>query len=378
MSSPTSSLPFIPVNTPLVGERERELLKACIDTGWISSDGPFVREFEDRFAERVGRRHAVAVTNGSAALEAAVVALGLGPGDEVIVPSFTIISCAAAVVRAGAVPVFVDCDPRTWTMDVDQVAQRISSRTRAIMVVHIYGLPVDLDPVMTLAERHGLLVIEDAAQAHGLEYRGKRCGGFGALSTFSFYPNKLITTGEGGMIVTDDDALAQRCRSLRNLCFQPERRFVHEELGWNLRITNLQAAVGLAQLEAWDNHVRRKREIGARYQRNLAGVNGIQLPTGQTDYAQNIYWVFGVVLDDGLEDDAASMATRLAEAGVGTRPFFWPMHEQPVLRRMGYGLEDRLPVSERIARRGLYLPSGLGVSDDEIDRASETLRSMLA
>src|SRR6185437_15595635 len=246
---------FIPVNQPLLDGNEKKYLSECIDTGWISSEGPFIKRFEDEFAARVGRKFGIAVCNGSVALDAAMAALDLKPGDEVIMPAFTIISCASAITRCGAVPVLVDADPLTWNMDVAQIAPRINSKTRAIMVVHIYGLPVDMDPVMELAARHGLRVIEDAAESHGQVYNGRPCGSFGDMSTFSFYPNKHITTGEGGMIVTDDEALAARCRSLRNLCFRPGQRFVHDELGWNFRMTNLQAAVGVAQLERLDEFV---------------------------------------------------------------------------------------------------------------------------
>ena len=295
---------FIPVNEPLLHGNEWRYLQKCIDTGWVSSEGPFVRQFEEEFALRVGRRYGVAVANGSAALETAVAALGLGPGDEVIMPAFTIISCAAPVVRAGATPVLVDSDPFTWNMDVGQIAAKLTPRTKAIMAVHIYGLPVEMEPLLALAEKYGLQIIEDAAQMHGQTYRGRACGSFGAISTFSFYPNKLITTGEGGMVLTDDDRLAERCRSLRNLCFQPQKRFVHEELGWNFRMTNLQAAVGLAQLEQLDEFVSRKRRMGRRYAELLADTTALQVPVAKTNYAENIYWVYGLVLSDDLPFDA--------------------------------------------------------------------------
>ena len=249
---------FIPVNAPLLSGNEKKYLAECIDTGWISSDGPFIKRLEEQMAHRAGRRYGIAVCNGSAALDIAVAALKLGPGDEVILPTFTIISCAAAIVRSGAIPVVVDADPFTWNIDVNEVAALITPRTRAIMVVHIYGLPVDMDPIIALAEKHGLKIIEDSAEAIGQEYRGKPCGGFGAISALSFYPNKHVTTGEGGMLMTDDSNLAERCRSLRNLCFQ-ERRFVHEDLGWNFRMSNVQAALGVAQLERLDEFVERKR-----------------------------------------------------------------------------------------------------------------------
>ena len=368
---------FIPVNTPVLEGNELKYLAECINTGWISSEGPMVRRFEEDVARRCGRRHGIAVCNGTAALQVAVDALGLAPGDEVIMPTFTIISCAAAVIRAGGVPVLIDSDPITWNIRVDHIESRITSRTRAIMPVHIYGLPVDMDPVLCIAEKHGLAVIEDAAEAIGLRYKNRPCGGMGTLSTFSFYPNKHATTGEGGMVTTDDATLAERCRELRNLCFQPGRRFVHESLGWNFRMTNLQAAVGVAQLEQLDEFMLRKRRMGLRYAGMLADVPGLQLPPANTQYADNCYWVFGLVLDESVPFDAGEAMSRLKTAGIGTRPFFFPMHEQPVFRAMGLFDAESYPVAERIARRGFYIPSGLGLSDDEMETVVHAVRGIM-
>ena len=361
---------FIPVNEPLLNGNEKKYLSECIDTGWISSEGPFVQRLEEGMAQRVGRRHGVAVCNGSVALDIAVAALDLGPGDEVILPTFTIISCAAAIIRAGATPVVVDADPLTWNMDVNQVEDRITPRTRAIMVVHIYGLPVDMDPILTLGHKRGLRIIEDAAEMLGQDYKGKPCGSFGDISTFSFYPNKHVTTGEGGIVVTDDPKLAERCRSLRNLCFQ-KKRFVHNELGWNFRMSNLQAALGVAQLERLDEFVKRKRRMGNRYNELLQNIPALELPLVATPYAQNIYWVYGVVLRDEVPFDADEAMKRLATQGVGTRPFFWPMHEQPVFHRMGFFNGIQCPTAKRLGRRGFYFPSGLGLTDTDLEKVSE-------
>jgi perosamine synthetase len=369
---------FIPVNLPRLDGNEAKYLQECIDTGWISSEGPFVKKLEMDFATAVGRKWGIAVCNGSAALDAAVAALRLARGDEVIMPSFTIISCAAAIVRAGAVPVLVDSDPVTWNMRADQIEEKITPRTRAIMVVHIYGLPVDMARVQSVADAHRLKIIEDAAELHGGEYRTRPCGSFGDISTFSFYPNKLVTTGEGGMILTDDEELAERCRSLRNLCFQPARRFVHEDLGWNMRMSNLQAAVGVAQLERLPEFVQRKRRIGALYTELLRDVKGIRLPLARTPDAENVYWVFGVVLDESVPFDASVAMQRLARRGIGTRPFFWPMHEQPVLQRMGLFAGETYPVAEDLARRGFYLPSGLGISEEQVRHSAAALEDILS
>lgn len=368
--------PFIPVNEPVLNGNEKKYLAECIDTGWISSEGPFVQRLEEEMARKTGREFGIAVCNGTVALDVAVAALGLGPGDEVILPSFTIISCAAAIVRAGATPVVVDSDPLTWNMDVQQVAARITPRTRAIMVVHIYGLSVEMDPIFTLAEKHGLKIIEDAAELIGQTYKGRPCGGMGDISTLSFYPNKHVTTGEGGMVLTNDEKLAERCRSLRNLCFQ-KRRFVHEELGWNFRMSNLQAALGVAQLERLDEFVDRKKRMGQRYTGLLQGTPGVQLPLPATPNAGNIYWVYGVVLEDEVPFDAEEAMRRLAARGVGTRPFFWPMHEQPVFLCQNLFAGEKLPVASRLARRGFYLPSGLALTDAQIEQASAQLKEVL-
>jgi perosamine synthetase len=367
----------VPVNTFRLDGHEKQYLQDCIDSGWISSEGPFVEKFEIQFAACVGRKYGIAVSSGSAALDVAVSALKIGPEDEVILPTFTIISCAAAIVRSGAMPVLVDCDPQTWNMDVRQIEAKITSKTKAIMVVHIYGLPVDLEPLLALVRKYKLLLIEDAAEMHGQTYNGVPCGSFGDVSIFSFYANKHITTGEGGMLVTNDSQLAERCRSLRNLCFEPGQRFIHRELGWNYRMTNFQAALGVAQLERLDTSVTRRRMIGAHYRELLGGQVGLQLPLDKTSYAENLYWVFGIVLEKILDFDAKAFIGRLAEYKIGARPFFWPMHEQPVFRNMGLFKDESYPVSENIARRGLYLPGGAGLTDIQLEHVAQVVINIL-
>jgi perosamine synthetase len=338
----------IPVNEPLLDGNEARYLAECVRTGWISSEGSFVQRLEEGFAARVDRKYGIAVCNGSVALDVAIAALGLGPGDEVILPSFTIISCAAAVVRAGATPVLVDSEPDTWNTTAERIAARITSRTKAIMIVHVYGLPVDMDPVLALAKQHGLQIIEDAAEMH-----------------------------EGGMVLTNDGRLAERCRALRNLCFQSGKRFVHEELGWNFRLSNLQAAVGVAQLERLDEFVARKRWMGGAYLERLADIRGLHLPLVRTPYAENIFWVFGLVLEDGVPFDAAQAMGRLAARGIGTRPFFWPMHEQPVFRRMGLFADEAHPNAARLSRRGFYLPSGLALTEAQIEHVVASVQEIM-
>ena len=369
--------PFIPVNIPLVDGNEKKYLNECIDTGWISSEGPFVNQFEDQFASRVQRNYAVAVTNGTAALDVAVEALRIGSGDEVIIPAFTIISCIGQVIRSGATPVLVDCDPLTWNMDINQVEEKITENTKAIMVVHIFGLPVDIEPLLEIAKNNNIKIIEDAAQMLGQTYNEKPCGSFGDISTFSFYPNKLITTGEGGMLVTNDEQLAYDCRSLRNLCFQPKKRFVHERLGWNCRMTNIQAALGLAQLERLDEFVQRKRSMGKKYTQGLRVLNEVQLPLEKTDYAENIYWVFGLVLDDSIGFGAEEAMKMLGEKGIGCRPFFCPMNQQPILCEMGFFKNESYPVAERLYKQGFYVPSGMALTSEHINHVTKKLIEVL-
>ena len=368
---------FIPVNDPLLDGNEKKYLAECIDTGWVSSEGPFVELFEKNFASRVGRKHGIAVTNGTAALDAAIEAIEIGNGDEVILPAFTIISCILQIVRSGATPVLVDSDPLTWNMNVDQIESKITKKTKAIMVVHIYGLPVDMDPVLEICKKYQLKLIEDTAEQIGQLYKGKPCGSFGDISTMSFYPNKHITTGEGGMIFTDNDELAERCRKLRNMYFQEGKRFVHEKLGWNLRMTNIQASLGVAQLERLDEFVLKKRWIGHKYNELLQGVDGIQLPLPKTNYSDNIYWIYGIVLDDTIEFNSSEAIKLLSKNNVGSRPFFFPIHQQPVLKKLGFFLNEKYTVAERLYKRGLYIPSGLALNEQQLEQVASTLKSII-
>ncbi len=367
----------VPVNEPLLDGNEKKYINECIDTGWISSEGPFVKRFEDEFSSYVDRNHGIAVANGSLALDIAVKALEIGKGDEVILPTFTIVSCANSVVNVGATPVVVDCDPNSWNMIASQVEAKITKNTKAIMLVHLYGLPVDLDPILELAKKHDLKIIEDAAEMHGQTYKGKKCGSFGDISIFSFYPNKHITTGEGGMLVTDSPKLAERCRSIRNLCFQANPRFVHEEMGLNARMTNMQAALGVAQLEKIEEKIIKKRYIGYKYDSLLADIPTIHTPLAKTEYAENIYWVYGIVLKDDYPADAKEIANRLREYKIGSRPFFWPMHQQPIFQKMGLFKDVQCPNAEKIAKRGFYIPSGLGINDEKIEYVAKILKEVL-
>lgn len=368
---------FVPVNEPVLNGNEKKYLCECIDTGWISSEGPFVKRFEKEMSAVAGRRFGIAVSNGTAALEVAMQAIGIGPGDEVIMPAFTIISCAMAVTKLGGTPVLVDCDPDTWNMDVYSIEEKITPRTKAILVVHLYGLPVEMDQILAIADQYHLKLIEDAAEMHGQTYKGRPCGSFGDLSTFSFYPNKHVTTGEGGMVVTNDEALAERCRMLRNLCFRTDVRYVHDEISDNYRISNLQAAVGVAQLERLKEFVAKKRMIGRYYTQRLSDIETIKLPVPQTDYAENIYWVYGIVLGPDIQATNRDVQKLLAEEGIGTRTFFWCIHEQPVYMKQRLFQGEKYQNAEYLARKGLYIPSGLALTEAQMDQVVEKVHKVI-
>ncbi len=368
---------FIPVNEPLLNGNEKKYLCECIDTGWISSEGPFVAEFERQMSGIANRQYGIAVSNGTAALEIAARAIGIQEGDEVIMPAFTIISCAMAVTKLGGVPVLVDSDLYTWNMKAEEIEEKITERTKAIMMVHLYGLPANVDKIMELAKKHHLKVIEDAAEMHGQTYKGKPCGSFGDVSVFSFYPNKHITTGEGGMVVTDDEEVAARCRLLRNLCFRTDVRYVHDEISDNYRFTNLQAAVGLAQIERLSEFVERKRTMGRYYTQQFSAMPGVILPIPQTEYAKNIYWVYGMVLAQDIQMSNREVVKLLAEEGVGSRTFFWCMHEQPVYQKEGLFQNEKYENAEYLARKGFYIPSGLALTENIMEEVVKRVKKVM-
>lgn len=370
---------MIPVNIPLITEQDREAVNQALLAGWISGDGPVVQEFESAVSSQVGRKHGVAVSNGSDAIELALRVLDLKPGDEVILPSFTIISCLAPILRAGLVPVFLDADAETWNMRTELLKDALSEKTKAILVVHIYGIATDMTEVMTLAKAHDLKVIEDSAEAHGVFYQDKPCGSFGDLSTFSFYANKNVTTGEGVMVLTDDPKLAERLRYFRNLTFLDSRRFVHEDLGWNMRLSSLQAALGTSQAKRVGESIVRRQVIADRYRKALLGLKGLKFQADEYEGNRNGYWVFGVLLDSHPRfADAQSAMAAMTAAGVGTRPFFYPMHQQPLITQYPHRKVGEYPVSENLGTNGFYLPNGLGMSDSDLDRAVSIAHEILS
>ena len=364
----------VPVNEPLISKEAKQYVNEALDTGWISSAGPFLAKFEKAFAEFIGVKHAVACSNGTVAIHLALLSLGLKPGDEVIVPAFTMIAPVFAILYTGAKPVFVDADPETFNIDVTKIEEKITQKTRAILPVHIYGHSCDMDPLLALGKKYGIPVIEDAAEAHGATYKGKKCGSMGALSTFSFYGNKIVTCGEGGMVVTDDEKLAAKARAYRDLCHSPEKRFVHTEVGYNYRMTNVQAAIGLGELENVEGYLDRKQRMAKRYAEGLQGIRGLRLPITKP-YAENVYWMYGVLVEDGFPLSRDALRKALKERGVDTRDFFYNAATQPAIRLLG-AEQGPFPVTEDLANRGFYLPSGLALTDDHIDYVCTTLRDI--
>jgi perosamine synthetase len=367
--------PHIPVAAPVFAGREKEYVADCMESGWISSGGKYVELFEAAFAEFCGVRHAVAVCNGTAALHVALAALGVGHGDEVIVPTLTFVATANAVTYCGARPVFVDSEPVTWNLDPSQVEAKITPRTKGIVAVHLYGHPAEMDELRAVAGRHGLFLLEDAAEAHGALYKGRPAGSLGDAAAFSFYGNKIIATGEGGMVTTDDDALAARVRTLRGQGVDPERRYWFPVVGYNYRMMNLPAAVGLAQLERADWHTGRRREVAALYQSLLRGTSCLRWQD-ESEWARHAYWMFTVILNKKTSICRDELMTRLTALGIETRPVFYPVHLLPPYRDLAAGGE--FPVAEWLGRHGLSLPTWAGLSSDDLSYVCETLRECLA
>ena len=370
---------FIPVAAPALVGNEKVYVLDCLESTWISSSGKYIERFEAAFAGFCGVKHALACCNGTVALHLTLMALGVAPGDEVIVPTLTFVATANAVTYCGAQPVFVDSEPETWNLDPSLLEDLITPRTKGIIVVHLYGHPVDMDPVLALARKHGLFVAEDAAEAHGAEYKGRCVGSLGDIATFSFYGNKIITTGEGGMVVTNDGELAARVRQLKGQGMDPNRRYWFTMIGYNYRMTNVAAAIGLAQLEKAEWHIARRREIAAQYAKRLGNLPGVTLQF-EKPWARNVYWMTSVVLDEQSPVPRGTVMAELADAGIETRPFFHPMHTLPMYRGLAKG--QCLPVAERLAAQGFNLPSSATLSKedvgfvcDQIIRILETSRS---
>jgi perosamine synthetase len=369
---------FIPVCEPLyLGNEEKYVLDA-VRSRWISSSGEYITKFEKRFSNYCGMEYGITTTSGTTALHLSLTALGIKEGDEVIIPDFTMVAVLFAVLYCGAKPVFIDVEPDTWNIDVKKIEEKITPRTKAILVVHTYGHPVDMDPVLKLSRKYKLYTVEDAAEAHGAEYKGKKCGGIGHIGCFSFYANKIITTGEGGMVVTRDSELANRCRYYKNLCFpmHGKRAYVHDDLGYNYRMTNIQAALGLAQLENIGKFSEKRRKNANLYNKLLENIPGLQCPA-EKRYAKNAYWMYGIIVNSkkfGMTRDL--LMKGLDGAGVETRLFFEPLHGQGVLEKLGLGKKGSYPVTEWLSQNGLYLPSGSGLGKKDIEYICKKIKEL--
>lgn len=361
----------IPLSVPTIGRKEAEYVMDCLETNWISSSGKYVDRFEHAFAEISGTKHAISCSNGTAALHLALLALGLKPDDEVLVPTLTFVACANSVVYCGGKPVFVDVDREIWSIDATQVEAQITEKTRGIIAVHLRGHPADMDAIMAIARRNGLFVVEDAAQAHGAQMRGRPVGSLGDVGTFSFFGNKMITTGEGGMVTTDDDGVAERIRLLKNQGMTRERRYWHPVVGYNYRLTNIQAAIGLAQVERLEAQLLRHREVAAWYQDELAGVRGLWWQQ-QREWARHAWWQFVVVVDDEFAAGRDAVMEKLIESGIDARRLYFPMHQLPPYK--GNAPNRQYPVADYLAARGICLPTWSGLKREDVHYVCEQLK----
>ena len=365
----------IPVNEPAISKNALKYVTSCIKTGWISSAGNYLKDFEEKYAKFLGVKHAITTTNGTTALHLALLALGIKKGDEVILPSHTMMSSAAAIVYTGATPVLVDVESDTWNMDVSQIEKKINKRTKVIMPVHIYGHPVDMNFVIDLAKKYQLYIVEDAAESIGAKYKGKLTGTLGDIGCFSFYANKIITTGEGGMIVTSNDKIAKHARLLKDMAHSPQKRFLHKEIGFNFRMTNIQAALGVAQLEEVNKYIQKKRWMADLYNKKLSKIKGLTLPT-ERGWAKNVYWMYGIMVEKEFGITRDEFMQRLYQKEIDTRTFFIPLHRQPALKRLGLFKGEKYPVSDEISRKGLYLPSGLAITEKQIKTVCITIENI--
>jgi perosamine synthetase len=368
---------MIPVCEPYLAGNESEFVRNALESNWIGSKGRFVDEFEKRFPEFIGVKYGALTTSGTTALHLALKAIGIKPGDEVIIPAFTMIASAFAVCYCGARPVFVDCERDTWNMNPDLIEGKITDKTRAIMPVHIYGHATNMDPLIEIAQKYNLLVIEDAAEAIGSKYNGKLCGSLGDISCFSFFSNKMITCGEGGIVCTNNKYFFDKCRYYKDLCYpmvQP-KVFSHDDIGFNYRMTNVHAAVLVAQLENIDKFINLRREHAHLYNEQLEQIRGITLPC-EKEWAFNSYWMYSILIEDDFKLSRDELMEALKQQGVETRPFFISMHRQKSLQRFGCDCSDEYPVTDDISRRGLYLPSGTGLKKDQINYVCDTIRKL--
>lgn len=358
---------MIPVAEPNVDGNELKYVIDCMETGWISSIGEYVKKFEKGFSRYCEVKHGIAVANGTVALHLALESLGIKRGDEVIIPSLTFVATANAVKYTSAKPVFIDSEPRTWNIDPEKIEEKITPQTKAIIPVHLYGHPCDMGRIREIAEKHSLRIIEDAAEAHGAEYKGKKIGSLSDVSCFSFYGNKILTTGEGGMCLTNDKKIAEKIEELKDHGMSKEKRYYHSKLGYNYRLTNIQAAIGLAQLERIEKTIELKRKNAHLYNSLLKDVKGITLPVEES-WAKNVYWMYSIQLNENYSFTRDELMSRLRSKGIDTRPFFIPLHKMPYLDE-GF----KLPVAEKLGQKGVNLPSSTNLTRFQIKQITETI-----
>jgi perosamine synthetase len=368
---------FIPVNTPLITKEDALSVFQTVKSGWISSSGKNIELFEKKLSKYVNRKYGCAVSNGTAALEIAVKSLGLKRNDEIIIPSFTIISTANAIIKSNLKPVLVDSDLSTWNIDISSIEKKITKKTKALMIPHIYGFPCDMNKILKICKKYKIYLIEDAAEMIGQTYQAKPCGSFGDISTFSFYANKHITTGEGGMIFTNSSKLIRKFKAYRNLNFGIKNRFNHDEISWNYRFTNMQAALGLSQLKRIKKIIKRKREIGDFYHKSLKNNKNIIIQPKKISYANNIYWVFGIIIKKNKNNLRKKIQKRLLDNGIETRRFFWPMHKQKIFKEMKIFKKEKFPNSEFMSENGFYIPSGINLKNNELRYITKTINRIL-
>jgi perosamine synthetase len=366
----------IPVFQFKLDEEDKKAVLGALDAGEISgSFGKSIPEFEQGFATYCGTKYGVAVMNGSVAIHLALLAMEIGPGDEVIIPTFTHMAAAFAVIQTGAKPVAIDIEPDTMNMDPTLLEERITPKTKAILVAHIYGHPADMDPILAIAKKHNLRVIEDAAEAHGAEYKGRKAGSLGDIATFSFYANKIITTGEGGMVVTSNKECADRARSLKDQAYGDTNKFMHKDIGFNYRMTGYQAALGVAQLQKIDKLIEKRRNVAKYYLDKLKGIPALQLPV-EKPYAKNVFWMFQVVLRGSLSQKRDQIAAELKVRGIDTRPAFLPFNLQEIFLSRGLAKPEDCPKANFVSEAGFYLPTG-DMNQEELDYVVENLKEIL-
>ena len=365
--------PIIPVNEPYLGQREKDLVNECLESGWISSAGKYIEKFEIEFAAYCECSGGVTTTSGTTAIHLALKSLDVGPRDEVLVPAFTMAGSVYPIVQCGASPVFVDSEPDTGNIDFQDLESKITASTKAILIVHIYGHPVDMDPICDIARSRNLKVVEDAAEAHGALYKGRKTGSLGDVGCFSFYANKIITTGEGGMLVSNDTELLKKARQLKDLA-HGRVRFTHDlPEAFNYRMTNIQAAIGLAQLERVEETIKKKINNAEQYTKQLKNISCLKLPVCRS-WARNVYWMYGVQLMDNVQFKKDLLMETLKNEGIDTRSFFHPLNTQKAFKK--YGKQD-CPNAESLGKRGFYLPSGQTLTTNHVHRVAETLSRLL-